>query len=167
MPSSFAITMTRSTASAPICAPQDPPVMVKNAGELQPLAVRHVATPRPCCPPNTNPPLIMDGTTATHLAFSRMLAGMVLSGVFMSSSSTLAESFSRSKLSALMPETLEVAAVPPVWALLRCCVQPIANAIARLSRTEMVVFIGNPSSFLSCMVAMMQCTCNSAPVHPV
>ena len=62
--------MTRSTPSTPICNPQLPPVMAKNAGALQPLAVRHVATPRPFSAPNTKPPLIMCGTTAMHFACS-------------------------------------------------------------------------------------------------
>ena len=44
------------------------PVMAKNAGALHPFAVRQVATPLPFSAPNTRPPLIMRGTTATHFA---------------------------------------------------------------------------------------------------
>jgi hypothetical protein len=52
MPSSFMIIITNATSSTPICAPQLPPVMVKNAGALQePFGSLQVATPRPCLPP--------------------------------------------------------------------------------------------------------------------
>src|SRR5215469_13741577 len=43
-----------------------------------------------------NPPLTMDGITATHFARARTVSGMLLSGVAISSSSTLAASFKRS-----------------------------------------------------------------------
>src|SRR4030095_7098577 len=62
-------------------SPQFPPEIVMNAGALQPLAVRQVATPFPPLPPTTNPPLTMCGTTATHLACSNTSSGIPLSGI--------------------------------------------------------------------------------------
>ena len=44
------------------------PVIAKNAGALHPFSVRQVAMPLPFSAPNTKPPLIMCGTTATHFA---------------------------------------------------------------------------------------------------
>ena len=61
MPFSLLMTITRSTASAPICVPQLPPVIFMNAGALQPSAVRHVATPLPCSAPKMNPPFYQVG----------------------------------------------------------------------------------------------------------
>src|ERR1700693_2639110 len=75
------IIMTRSTDSTPICAPQLPPLIVKNAGALHPpFGNRQVATPRPCLPAMINPPLTRPGTTATHLAPLNTSSGIPLSG---------------------------------------------------------------------------------------
>src|SRR6266568_3309033 len=89
--------MTRSTPSTPICNPQLPPVIAKKAGALQrPLAVRQVATPLPPSAPNTNPPLIMWGTTAMHFACSSTSSGIPLSGAAITSCRTAAALSSRS-----------------------------------------------------------------------
>src|SRR5512140_1248038 len=90
------MTMTRSTASTPICSPQFPPEMVMNAGALQPFAVRQVATPLPPFPPNTKPPLTMCGTTAMHFACSNTSSGIPLSGIPIISCNTCLELSSRS-----------------------------------------------------------------------
>src|SRR4029077_17079017 len=58
-----------------------PPPTETNAGALQPSAVRHVATPRPCLPPKMKPPLIKFGTTSMHFALLNTSSGMPLSGV--------------------------------------------------------------------------------------
>src|SRR5437667_12381791 len=63
--------------------------MVIGAGALQPDEVWQVAKPFPYLPPNTNPPLIIEGTTATHLADERTSLGIPLSGAAMTSSRTL------------------------------------------------------------------------------
>src|SRR6185437_3793715 len=72
----------------PICNPQLPPPMLKNAGALQPFAVLHEATPTPPSPPKMNPPLSRLGTTAMHFALSRTSLGMPLSGAAIIASST-------------------------------------------------------------------------------
>src|SRR5665213_1056252 len=95
MPFSLLKTMTRSTASTPICVPQLPPPIWMNAGALQPFAVRQVATPLPSSAPNTNPPFIKWGITATHFAFFIVQSGMRWSGAFIISCSTAADLFSR------------------------------------------------------------------------
>src|SRR5690242_21147614 len=82
-PCSFMTSMTRSTPSTPICNPQLPPPTETNAGALQPLEVRHEATPRPCFPPKMNPPLIRFGTTRMHFALLNTSSGIPLSGVAM------------------------------------------------------------------------------------
>src|SRR3954462_2024942 len=99
MPCSFITTMTRSMPSTPICNPQLPPPTEMNAGALQPEAVRQVATPRPCLPPNTNPALSMRGTTAMHFAFSITSCGMPLSGAAMIWSSAVPAFVRRSRAS--------------------------------------------------------------------
>src|SRR4030095_5060575 len=60
-----------------------------NAGALQPLAVRQVATPLPPLPPKIKPPLTMWGTTATHFACSNTSSGIPLSGAPLISYKTL------------------------------------------------------------------------------
>src|ERR1700761_2761398 len=70
--------------------------MVSGAGGVQlPLLSLHVAIPRPCDAPTTNPPLRSEGTTATHLAESRISTGMPLSGAAMISLSTVAAASAR------------------------------------------------------------------------
>ncbi len=69
MPSWFMMSMTRSTACAPICRPKLPPLMVKNAGALQPLGVRQLATPRPITGAYDEPALEHGGNHGD--AFSR------------------------------------------------------------------------------------------------
>jgi len=95
MPFWLLMTMTRSTASTPICVPQLPPPIWMNAGALQPFAVRQVATPLPCSAPKTNPPLIKWGITATHFARFIIQSGMRWSGASMISCNTVAALFSR------------------------------------------------------------------------
>src|ERR1700730_14081297 len=73
--------ITTSTASTPICNPQLPPEIGRNAGALQPFAVRQVATPLPPFAPKTKPPLTMCGTTAMHLACPNTSSGIPLSGI--------------------------------------------------------------------------------------
>src|SRR2546430_11417073 len=84
------ISITRSTASPPICNPQLPPATVIGAGALQPDLVRQVATPLPWFPPIPRPILSIEGTTAIHCASPRTLSGIPLSGVDMISFSTFA-----------------------------------------------------------------------------
>src|SRR5579864_1800778 len=69
--------------------------MVKNAGSLQPLGVRQLATPRPYCAPNTKPPFNMEGTTATQSADPMTSSGMPVSGAAWISSRTVAAAFTR------------------------------------------------------------------------
>src|SRR5947209_1612414 len=64
--------------------------MVIGAGALQPFGVLHVATPLPWFPPMPIAILIIEGTTAMHLASLIMLSGIALSGVAMISVRTLA-----------------------------------------------------------------------------
>src|SRR6266852_6380509 len=90
---------TRSTASTPICSPQLPPEIVMNAGALQPLIVRQVATPLPPLPPKIKPPLTMCGITATHFACSNTSSGIPLSGALIISCNTLVALSSRSMAS--------------------------------------------------------------------
>jgi hypothetical protein len=88
--------MTRSTDSTPICRPQLPPEIVTNAGALQALAVRQVATPLPPLPPKTKPPLTILGTTAMHFACSSTSSGIPLSGAPIISCITVVALSSRS-----------------------------------------------------------------------
>src|ERR1022692_3001730 len=90
---------TTSTASTPICRPQLPPEIVMNAGALQPLAVRQVATPLPPLAPKIKPPLTMCGITATHFACSNTSSGIPLSGIPIISCNTLVALSSRSEAS--------------------------------------------------------------------
>src|ERR1700692_4932501 len=64
--------------------------MVIGAGALHPLDVLHAATPLPWFPPIPIAILIIEGTTAMHLASLMMLSGIALSGVAMISFRTLA-----------------------------------------------------------------------------
>src|ERR1700722_4883196 len=70
--------------------------MRMNTGALHPWPVRQVTTPCPYCAPKTNAPLIIPGTTPTHVACSRMLRGIVLSPAFMIWSSTVLAASTRS-----------------------------------------------------------------------
>src|SRR5450631_3178820 len=90
------MTITKSTASTPICSPQFPPEIVMNAGALQPLDVRQVATPLPALPPKIKPPLTIGGTTAMHFACSNTSAGIPLSGIPIISCNTVVALPSRS-----------------------------------------------------------------------
>src|ERR1700674_780229 len=65
--------------------------MVIGAGALHPLDVLHVATPLPWLPPKPTAILIIEGTTAMHLASFIILSGIALSGVAMTSFRTRAE----------------------------------------------------------------------------
>jgi len=65
------------------------------AGALQPAAVRHVATPRPCLPPKMKPPLIILGTTSMHFALLNTSSGIPLSGVAIIACKTSTEESSR------------------------------------------------------------------------
>src|SRR2546430_2418770 len=87
--------ITRSTPSTPICNPQLPPPTETKAGALQPLDVRHVATPRPCLPPKMKPPLIRLGTTRMHFALLNTSSGMPLSGVAIIACNTSTDESSR------------------------------------------------------------------------
>jgi hypothetical protein len=78
MPFSLLMTITRSTASAPICVPQLPPVIFMNAGALQPSAVRHVATPLPCSAPKMNPPFYQVGYDRYALCLLQNFVGNAL-----------------------------------------------------------------------------------------
>src|SRR2546423_4937525 len=84
------ISITRSTASPPICNPQLPPATAIGAGALQPDLVRQVATPLPWFPPIPRPTLSIEGTTAIHFASPRTLSGIPLSGADMISFKTFA-----------------------------------------------------------------------------
>src|SRR6266705_7164715 len=64
--------------------------MVIGAGALQPFGVLHVATPLPWFPPIPIAILIIESTSAMHLASLIMLSGIALSGVAMISVRTLA-----------------------------------------------------------------------------
>src|SRR5436305_5758221 len=125
-PFSFMNNSTRSTDSTPICAPQLPPEMVENAGALQLLPLRQETTPRPCRPPTTNPPLIIEGTTITHFAPARIFSGMALSPAPIRSSSTLAESSSRATTSERFL-SLSAGVAAELWLLGLCMEQPGTN----------------------------------------
>src|SRR6202140_4148099 len=64
--------------------------MVIGAGALHPFGVLHGATPLPWFPPMPIAILIIEGTTAMHLASLMMLSGIGLSGVAMISFRTFA-----------------------------------------------------------------------------
>src|SRR6476469_5073704 len=73
-----------------------PPVMVMGAGAVQlPLFSLQVAIPRPWDAPTTKPPFTSEGTTATHLAESRISTGIPLSGAAIISLSTVAAASAR------------------------------------------------------------------------
>src|ERR1700736_4386541 len=74
--------------------------MAIGAGALHPSGVLHVATPLPWFPPIPIAILIIEGTTAMHLASLMMLSGIALSGVAMISFSTLADASIRLLISA-------------------------------------------------------------------
>src|ERR1700675_1012771 len=74
--------------------------MVIGAGALHPLDVLQVATPLPWLPPMPIAILIIEGTTAMHLASLMMLSGIALSGVAMISFRTLADASIRLLISA-------------------------------------------------------------------
>src|SRR6266853_295432 len=71
------------------------------AGALHPVAVRQLATPRPCLPPTMKPALIRWGTTTMHFASSNTSSGIPLSGVAMISLRTSADFCRRSTESSL------------------------------------------------------------------
>src|SRR5438270_5090370 len=66
-PFSF-ISMTISDFCNPAWKPTLPPEMLKNAGAVQPCALRQLTTPEPCSPPAMNPPLVILGMTPMHFA---------------------------------------------------------------------------------------------------
>src|SRR4030042_2049236 len=77
-------TSTRSVDSAPICQPLLPLNREMNTGLLHvPSVPRPPRTPRPYCPPTTNPTLMTPGTMAIPLASASRAGGIALSGISM------------------------------------------------------------------------------------
>lgn len=65
-PSSFVITSTSPTDCAPICSPNDAPVIVMNAGPFHvPLGFLMNTSPSPTWPPTMNPAFVTEGNIAT------------------------------------------------------------------------------------------------------
>src|SRR5689334_14968498 len=101
-----------SCSAAPACNPTLAPVILMNAGALQPELVRQLTAPFPCLPPTINPALVILGITATQLACFKTPEGIwLLEAIFWT---TCAAAFSIFDASAAKAKVVTKRAKPSV-----------------------------------------------------